>query len=137
MLKINILNVPEEEVEKLLKKYDGGKDTFELFLNIGRDYMKKYKTKPVDINSKEGQEEVRRIMFALIEELMEFANTLKNKKWCNSDYPVDEQHMLEELADAWAFWIQLLLLLDFNKDNFKRLYISKLIVNEFRLRSEY
>ena len=73
----------------------------------------------------------------MIEELMEFANTLKNKKWCEAEYPVDDQHMLEELCDAWAFWIQLLLLLDFDKEKFKKLYISKLIVNDFRLRSKY
>lgn len=134
---MNILNVPKEEVDKLLKKYDCGKDTFELFLSIGKDYMNKYKTEKVNINSKDGQEEIRRILFAMIEELMEFANTLKNKKWCEAEYPVDDQHMLEELCDAWAFWIQLLLLLDFDKEKFKKLYISKLIVNDFRLRSKY
>lgn len=134
---MNILNVPKEEIDKMLAKYEANGDTFELFLNIGRDYMKKYQTKKVDINSKEGQEEVRRILFAMIEELMEFANTLKNKKWCEAEYPVDEQHSLEEICDAWAFWVQLLLMLNFDKEKFKRLYVSKLLVNEFRLGSKY
>lgn len=134
---MNILNVKKEKIEEYLKKYDGKGDTFQLFLDIGKDYMKKYKTEKVDINSKEGQEEIRRILFALIEELMEFANTLKNKKWCDAEYPTDMQHMLEEISDAFAFWIQLLLMLDFDKEKFKRIYISKLLVNEWRLKTKY
>jgi len=135
---MNILNVPKEKIDELLKKYENGdKDSLELFLNIGKDYMKKYKTKKVEINSKEGQEEIRTILFAMIEELMEFANTFKNKRWTQVDYPVDNQHMYEELCDAWAFWIQLLLSLDIDKDKLKRIYLSKLAVNEWRLDSKY
>lgn len=137
---MNILNIPKEELEKLEKKYNSNgsdKDAMKLFFDIGRSYMKKYKTKAVNPNTKEGQEEIRRILFALIEELMEFANTLKNKSWTKTDYPVDEQHMLEEICDAWAFWVQLLLLLDLDEEKFKKLYLSKLVVNKFRLRSKY
>lgn len=135
---MNVLNCPQEEVEKKLKEFqNGSKDNLELFFNIGKYYMNKYQTKKVNINTREGQEAIRKIIFALTEELFEFANTLKNKSWVKSEYPVNEQHAMEELVDVWAFMIQLLLMLDFDAEKFKKLYLSKLVVNDFRQRSEY
>ena len=133
---MNILNVPEDEIQKVYNQYKDD-DSLEFFLKIGKDYMKKYGTEVVDINSLRGQEEIRRILFACFEEIGEFANTLKNKKWCVSEYPVDEQHMWEELADVFAFFVQLLLALNLDKEKFKRIYVSKLVINQFRLDSQY
>ena len=136
---MNILNVPASEVEKKKQEYDSDNvtDKLDLFFKIGRDYMKKYKTEKVNIHSKEGQEQLRKIIFALTEELYEFANVLKNKSWAEEEYPVDEEHMTEEICDCWAFFIQLLLMLGFDGKSFQDTYIKKLVVNEFRLRSKY
>jgi hypothetical protein len=73
----------------------------------------------------------------MTEELYEFANTLKNKSWTKVEYPLNEEHCMEELCDVFAFWIQLLLLMGFDADKFRELYIKKEVVNDFRLRSNY
>jgi len=117
--------VPQSEVEKKYLEYDHINDSFELFFKIGKQYMLKYNTKIVNIHTKEGQESIRKIVFAMTEELYEMMNTLKNKSWTQIDYPVDEQHMTEELCDVFAFFIQLLLLLDFDAKTFRDLYIKK------------
>lgn len=135
---MNILNCPKDEVDKKLKEFSNGTtDNLELFFKIGKYYMEKYGTKKVNIHSKDGQEKIRQILFAMTEEAFEFANTLKNKSWTQEDYPVDEEHMTEEVVDMFAFMIQLLLLLGFNSEKFKRIYVSKLVVNDFRQRSNY
>lgn len=135
---MNILNCPKEEVDKKLKEFsNGNNDNLELFFKIGRYYMDKYETKKVNLHSKEGQEKIRQILFAMTEEAFEFANTLKNKSWTKESYPVDEEHAMEEICDMWAFMIQLLLLLDLDAEKFKRIYLSKLVVNDFRSRSNY
>lgn len=134
---MNILNVPQSEVDKKLKEYNGESDHFELFFKIGKQYMEKYGTKKVNMHSKEGQEAIRKVVFSMTEELYEAMNTLKNKSWTTEDYPLDEQHFMEELCDVFAFWIQLLLMLDFDAEKFKELYIRKEIVNDFRRRSNY
>jgi NTP pyrophosphatase (non-canonical NTP hydrolase) len=134
---MNILNVPKEEVEQKLKEYSSTTDNFDLFLKIGKQYMEKYGVKKVNIHTKEGQESIRKILFAMTEEMYEFANTLKNKSWTQESYPVDEEHAMEELCDITAFWIQLLLMLDFDSDKFRKLYVSKEVVNDFRRRSNY
>jgi len=136
---MNILNVPKEEVEKKRKEYlnNGNTDKLDIFFKIGKDYMQKYQTKKVNLHSKKGQEEIRKILFSMTEESFEFANTLKNKSWCQEEYPVDEEHAMEEICDIWAFMIQLLLMLDFDADKFMDLYLKKMVVNEFRIRSKY
>ena len=135
---MNILNISKEELEKKKKEYiNGDDDKLDIFFKIGKDYMKKYGTKEVNIHTKEGQEEIRKILFSMTEEIFEFANTLKNKSWVNEHYPVDEEHAMEEICDFWAFNIQLLLALGFDADKFMDLYLKKMIVNEFRLRSNY
>lgn len=135
---MNILNLPQEEVDKKKEQYlSNGDDKLDVLFRIGRDYMKKYGTKEVNIHSKEGQEKIRQILFALTEETYEFANTLKNKSWCTEEYPVDEEHAIEETCDMLAFMIQLFLLLGFDSDKLLDTYFRKLVVNEFRLRSNY
>jgi len=136
---MNILHVSDALVAEKKKQYapEGATDSFDLFFKIGKDYMQKYNTYPVNIHTKDGQEQVRKIVFAQVEELMEMMNVLKNKSWCQEEYPVDEEHLVEELCDFWAFTIQLLLLLDLDKEKFVDLYLKKLVVNEFRLKSKY
>ncbi len=135
---MNILNVSKEDLEKKKAEYiHNGDDKLDMFFRIGRDYQTKYKIKDVNIHSKEGQESIRHVVFSLTEELYEFANTLKNKKWCTEEYPVDEEHAMEELCDVWAFTIQMFLMLGFDAEKLQDLYLKKMVVNEFRLRSGY
>ena len=134
---MNILNIPKEEVDKKIKDYDSEKDNFELFFKIGRQYMEKYGINKVNINSKSGQEQIRKIIFAMTEETFEFCQELKNKSWTQEDYPVDEQHAMEEICDIFSFFIQLLLMLDFDANKFRELYIRKEIVNNWRQETNY
>ena len=134
--KLNILDVKKEEVEKVLKKLDTV-DTFELFLKMGNEYMKKYRTSPVDINTREGQTEFRRIAWYTTEELCEMVNLLKIREWSKTEYPVDKLHFMEELADFFNFVIQIILILDLDKKKLKDLLVRKFVVNDFRLNSNY
>lgn len=135
---MNILNLPKEEVEKKKKEYlENGDDKLDVLFRIGRDYMTKYGTKEVNIHSKEGQEKIRQILFAMTEETFEFANVLKNKSWCAEEYPVDEEHATEEMCDMLAFMVQLFLMLGYDSNKLMDTYFRKLVVNEFRLRSNY
>ena len=136
MIIINILDIKKEEVEKVLEKFHT-EDTFELFLKIGKEYMKKYRTSPVDIDTREGQTEFRRIAWYTIEELCEMVNLLKIREWSKTEYPTDRLHCMEEFVDFFNFVIQMILILDLNKEKMKDLIVRKYVVNNFRLDSNY
>lgn len=133
---MNILDIEKKEVEEALKKIDA-KDTFDLLIKIGKSYMTEYNSKLIDINSKEGQKELRRINCYIIEELMEMQNLLKNREWSESEYLVDELHFAEEYADFMNFVIQLPLILGWPEEKIQDIIIRKYLVNKFRKESKY
>jgi len=133
---MNIIDVTPEEVEKEVQALQP-KDTMDLLLKIGKEYMQKYQSEPIDIDTKEGQKEFRRISCYLIEELMEMQNCLKIREWSISEYPVDQQHFAEEFADFFNFVMQIPLLLGYEEEKIKDIIIRKRIVNKFRQESSY
>jgi hypothetical protein len=63
---------------------------------------------PVDMTSKAGQRLVRETTLNMIEELMEAIFTLRNKMHRITDVRVlDFEHYVEELGDAYAFFIEI------------------------------
>lgn len=133
---MNIIDIEKHEVEKALNEIDA-KDTFDLLMKIGEEYMRKYQSEPIDINTKEGQKEFRRITCYLIEELMEMQNCLKIREWSKSEYPVDEQHFLEEFADFMNFVMQIPLLLGYDEKKIQDIIVRKYLINKFRQESLY
>jgi dimeric dUTPase (all-alpha-NTP-PPase superfamily) len=133
---MNIKDLEKKEVEKVLKDIDA-KDTFDLLLKIGKEYMKKYQSKPIDINTKEGQTEFRRIAWYINEELVEMVNLLKIREWSKTEYPIDELHFAEEYADFMNFVIQIPLLLGWSEEKIKDIIVRKYLINKFRMESLY
>jgi phosphoribosyl-ATP pyrophosphohydrolase len=77
------------------------------------------------------------LMQRCIEEMMEAANTLKNKPWKQSEVPTDKVHFYEELADAFHFFVELCITAGMSAEDLARIYHRKHAVNKFRQRSEY
>jgi len=92
---------------------------------------------PLDLNTFEGQERTRLLIYRIAEELFEMGNCLRNKAWKTSQVPCDIDHFQEELADAFHFFIQLCLELGIGPEELCQLYFKKSQVNSFRQRSRY
>lgn len=137
---MNILDVKQEDVDRLIRSYSlyGQLDSLELMLSIQRDFMEKYKIPVnVDLNTKEGQDWVRRYVFFMTEELYEMTNCLKMRPWTNSNYKIDMNHVYDELADFVAFFLQVLNIMGISFEKLRDIYIRKMIVNDFRINSKY
>jgi dimeric dUTPase (all-alpha-NTP-PPase superfamily) len=133
---MNIIDIKKEEIDKALLEINA-KDTFDLFFKIGKEYMKQYRSKCLDINTKAGQTEFRRIAWYITEELCEMVNLLKIREWSKSEYPVDELHFVEEYADFMNFVIQIPLLLGWDENKIQDIIIRKYLINKFRNDSNY
>ena len=133
---MNILDIEKQEIDIVLKKFDA-KDTFDLLMKIGKEYMKEYHTHPIDINTREGQKEFRRIAWYIVEELSECCNLMKIREWSKTEMPVDELHLGEEVADLFNFISQIPLLLGWSEEKMKDIIIRKYLINKFRKESQY
>ena len=72
-----------------------------------------------------------------IEELMEAANTLKNKPWKQDTVLTDTDHFYEEIADAFHFFVELCITAGLDAGDLFKMYFLKSEVNKFRQRSGY
>jgi hypothetical protein len=133
---MNILDIEKSDVKKCLTEFKS-KDTFDLLLKIGKKYQSEYEINHVNIDTKEGQKELRRISWYIVEELCEMINLLKIREWSSSEYPTDQIHFAEEYADFMNFVIQIPLLLKWDEDKVKDIIIRKYLVNKFRRSSKY
>jgi len=130
---VNILDV---DISDLMTKRPS--DSWKWIYNLQAELNEKFGAfKPLDINTKEGQAQFKEILFALVEELFEAANVLKNRKWAKTEYPVDLNHLYDELADAFGFMITLFQCIGLTADQVIELYLRKYKVNLFRLQSNY
>lgn len=80
---------------------------------------------------------IKDLMQRTIEEMMEAANTLKNKQWKVSEVPTDATHFYEEIGDALHFFIEMCITAGMTSKDLARIYHQKHAVNEFRQRSQY
>jgi dimeric dUTPase (all-alpha-NTP-PPase superfamily) len=92
---------------------------------------------PLNLDTFEGQERARMLIYRITEELFEAGNTLRNKAWKVSQVPCDKDHFLEEISDSVHFLIQLFIELGLGPKEFTELYFRKASVNDFRIRSKY
>ncbi|MDE2098833.1 MAG: hypothetical protein KGL39_16390 [Patescibacteria group bacterium] len=92
---------------------------------------------PVDLNSAKGQARLKDFAWRVTEELGEAMNCLKNKPWKQSQMLTDIDHYLEEIADAFHFFVELCILSGIDAEKLYDLYFRKSEVNHFRQRSNY
>lgn len=90
-----------------------------------------------DIDLRHVQIRIKDLMQRTIEEMMEAANTLKNKPWKNTPMTTDKMHYYEELADALHFFIELCITSGLTAETLTKMYLQKHKVNEFRQESNY
>ena len=133
---MNILDITRDEVDEALKKIDA-KDTFDLLMKIGKEYMKEYQSQVIDINTREGQKEFRRIAWYINEELVEMVNLLKIREWSKTEFQVDELHFHEEWVDFMNFVMQIPVLLGWDEKKIQELIVKKYLINKFRKETNY
>ena len=145
---VNVLDVEQAHLEEIFEK-DYGMDRLKLMFNRQRELMAKYhdiekrngclqtEDVPVDLNSTLGQQRLKDLNSRVCEELYEAANCLHNKPWKCSLMETDVDHYYEELADAWHFFIEMLISAGIDEQKLFELYFNKSEVNKFRQRSNY
>ncbi len=62
---------------------------------------------PVDVNSKEGQESIRQILYHALEELFECGHLLKNRYHKTKVYDLDLNSFKEEMSDVLHLFIEI------------------------------
>jgi hypothetical protein len=139
---MNINDVSEKEIA-----IDG--DMLDAIFQRQRELMEKYHKieesvgllqtldVPVDLHSHSGQARLKDFAWRITEELGEAMNCLKNKPWKQSQMLTDTDHYLEEIADAFHFFIELCILSGIDAKGLCELYFKKSVVNKFRQRSQY
>lgn len=80
---------------------------------------------------------IKDLMQRTIEEMMEAANTLKNKPWKQSEVATDRVHFYEEIADALHFFVEMCITAGLDAEDLALMYLKKAEVNAFRQRSLY
>ncbi|MCL6542075.1 MAG: dUTP diphosphatase [Roseiflexus sp.] len=137
---MNILDV--DKIEKITGK-DKLEDIFELQRKLKEKYdiieREKgiYVPEKVNIHSCRDQEYLKSLFYRIIAELVEAAETLKNKPWKQSEVMTDVDHLFEELADAFHFYIELCINLGIDADKLYELYFKKQEVNKWRQKTKY
>lgn len=139
---MNINDVDDKEV-----KFEG--DKLEVIFNRQLELMEKYHKiekengllqtgkVPVDMDSSMGQARLKDFAWRITEEIGEAMNTLKNKPWKQTQMETDVTHYLEEIVDAFHFFIELCILSGFTAESLTAIYLKKSLVNKFRQRSAY
>jgi len=92
---------------------------------------------PVDMDSPAGQARLKDFAWRVTEELGEAMNCLKQKPWKQTHMETDTIHYMEEIVDAFHFFIELCILSGLNADDLTIFYLKKSEVNKFRQRSKY
>ncbi len=81
---------------------------------------------PVDLSTKPGQRFFKEVAFNMIAELMEATVILKNHVHHLTDRTdVDFEHFLEELGDAWAFFMELLIIAGITPERLHAEFVRK------------
>lgn len=89
------------------------------------------------LDNRATQASIREFASYTVEELYEAINHLKNKPWKQTDKPTDSEAFLEELADAWHFWIELHILAGIDPLTVFQQYFKKTLVNRHRQATGY
>ena len=93
---------------------------------------------PVDLTTKPGQRLVKECIFNLAEELFEASFTLKNRMHkLSDDKEFDRAHYVEELGDAFAYFMEACLLSGISSQELFDEYRRKNLIVRQRLEQGY
>ena len=94
---------------------------------------------PVDASTKDGQRALRAVGLKAVEELHEALRHFKNwKPHRRTDVPeFDREKFLEEMADTFAFMLEMLIFLGVSADEFVNAYMTKASIVHDRINSGY
>ena len=133
-----MVNILEMDISDLMAKYEGRdklESIFEVMGELQEGFDERYKENGV--HTKLGQIEIRKVAYYLIEELMECTNLLKNREWMQTELPVDMDHIYDEVADVLHFLILFFMKLGIGAEKLFEVFLKKVKVNTFRLKSGY
>ena len=113
-------------------------DKLEHIFSMQQSLMKHYGFKrPVDIDTKAGQNKIRQIMFFVAHELFEASEWLKIKPWRKTRVLTDIPAFKEEISDVLHFYIELCIYLGIDPTELYELYKFKHNKNLDRIRDKY
>jgi hypothetical protein len=94
---------------------------------------------PLDISKKESQQHCRDIALRGVEEMFEALQHLKNWKphRVTEVSEFNREEFIEEIVDAFNYFFSILILLDFNADDFHSAYVKKDKIIHERLKRGY
>ena len=90
-----------------------------------------------NLNDPRLQAELRSTAGFVVEELYEAINLLKNKPWAKTFRTTDADAFYEELADAWHFWLEFMILAGMTPEVIAKHYFGKSQVNDRRREEGY
>lgn len=132
---VNIANVDVSEEMERWKDEDKLEALFEVMREAQEEY--EWNQSEIDINTKEGQEKIKKMIYYCVEELFELSNEMKQRPWAKTEYQVDEMHVRDEIADSVAFLLVIILQCGLDAEELFEIVVRKMKVNEMRRRSKY
>ncbi len=98
-----------------------------------------YPTWPVDLGTKKDQQHVRDMALRGVEEMFEALQHLKNWKPHRTTEitEFDRDEFLEEVVDAFNYFLSLLVLTGFSSDDLYEMYVKKDEIIHERLKGDY
>ena len=111
----------------------------EFMASIERVKPGTYPSWPVDITSKQSQQVIRDLALKGVEEMFEALGHLKNwKPHRDTDKPeVDRDEFLEEVVDAFNYFLSMLVLVGVSPDDLYDAYVKKDVKIHSRLKNGY
>lgn len=107
------------------------------FMDMLREHDK-FPEYPVDLTTKNGQRLCKEVIWNCVEELAEASFTLKNRQHkLSDDCELDREHYLEELGDAFAYLMELLMLSGFDETDLYQEFVRKNAIVRKRLEDGY
>lgn len=83
------------------------------------------------------QAEIRTTIGYFLQELFEATDLLKNKPWKQTEKHTDPGDFYSELADAWHFWLELMILCGMGPDRIQSYYFKEAAKNDARRQNGY
>jgi len=133
---MNILNV---DISKELREFEG-KDKLDSLFELQKTLHKMFyntEIKKINIQTKQGQEEFKKYLYCIAEEIFEAGNVCKSRQWVKTESEINELHVQEEICDALGFFVILCMSLNIDPKKLFVMFLKKWKVNEFRVRSNY
>ena len=109
-------------------------EIFEAQIKLMGLYRIKYQ---VDIDTLEGQNAIREMMFFVAHELFEASEWLKIKPWRKTIVKTDIVEFKKEMADVVHFFVELCIMLGIDSRELYNLYFQKLQENMQRIKDNY